>query len=353
MSKHEETILSLLTDPEFVRWVRSPDPALDIYWENWILAHPDKIKCLREAREMIEGLKAGQGDFSAARKYRVLQQILAKETSHTMSLKGKSASVPMTPFLWLIMGQWTKVAAILLLTLMSTFLWSKMVFNPPPLVPIEDARASVITKKTQFGEKLNFKLPDGSSVWLNSGSSLVFPEKFDSLERRVKLLGEGFFEIQKDSSRTFIVESGNLLTEALGTSFNVRYLDPEPPTVSLVSGKVRINHNNLENRFFLEPGQQLHFRKSNQSFEVIPFSLSDILGWKDGLLQFKDASFDEVVDQLERWYGVEINVAGRPSGKWKLSGKYQDQHLDLVLDRMAFIENFEYYIKGKNVNLKF
>ncbi|NHE58265.1 FecR family protein [Cyclobacterium plantarum] len=352
MKMAKDTTFLLLTDPEFVRWVRSPDAELDTYWKNWLLAHPDKIKSVKEAREIINGLKSKQGVLPKNNKYEVLQKILATETPGTGPSSEKNTS-QRDPFFWLIMGQWTKVAAILVFVLVSIFLLSRMAIDPAPLEPADVPKVAMIAKTTQFGEKLNFKLPDGSTVWLNSGSELIFPERFDSLERRVILTGEGFFDVQQDSSSTFRVVSGNLVTEAVGTSFNIKYIDTDQLAVSLVSGKVRINHDSLERGLILQAGQQLSYLDSDRRFEVKPFSTAEITGWREGLLQFSNAGFEEVIRQLERWYGVSISVTGHPSNTWQLSGKYNNQNLDLVLDRMAYIENFEYYISGKNVNLKF
>lgn len=352
MKKAKDTTFLLLTDPEFVRWVKSPDAELDTYWKNWLLAHPDKIMRVKEAREIINGLKSKQGVLPKNNKYEVLQKILASETSGTRPSSEKS-TLPRDPFLWLNMGQWTKVAAILVFVLLSIFLLSKMAIDTVPTESADVPKVAMTVKTTQFGEKLNFKLPDGSTVWLNAGSELIFPERFDSLERRVVLTGEGFFDVQQNSSSPFRVVSGNLITEAVGTSFNIKYIDTDQLAVSLVSGKVRINHDSLERDLILQAGEQLRYKDSDSRFEVKPFSTAEITGWKEGLLQFSNAGFEEVIRQLERWYGVRISVSGHPSNTWQLSGKYNNQNLDLVLDRMAYIENFEYYINGKNVNLKF
>ncbi|WP_163379852.1 FecR family protein [Cyclobacterium sp. SYSU L10401] len=352
MEKQKDITFLLLTDPEFVRWVRKPNGELDTYWKNWMLAHPDKVEQVKKAREIIVGLQLKQTGLENTNKYKVLQQILATEKAET-GTSGKVATLQRNPFFWLLLGQWTKVAAILVLTLMSIFVLSRMSLNPPVVVAPEKPDTPLLTKVTQFGEKLNFKLPDGSSVWLNSGSELIFPEKFDSLERRVSLIGEGFFDVHQDSSRTFRVVSGDLITDAIGTSFNVKYSEKDELAVSLVSGKIKVNHDSLEHGLFLEPGEQLRYRDSSNSFELTSFSPENITGWKDGLLQFTDAGFDEVIGQLERWYGVKISISGKPGHSWRLSGKYKNQNLDLVLDRMAYIEKFEYSIIGKNVNLKF
>lgn len=117
-------------------------------------------------------------------------------------------------FFWFAHDQWTKVAAILFLTLLSTVLLNKISYTPPAQEEYTISVPAPVTKITRFGEKMTIKLPDGSSVWLNSGSELQFPEKFDSLERRVTLPGQGFFEVIPDPDRPFRVETGKIVTEA-------------------------------------------------------------------------------------------------------------------------------------------
>ncbi|WP_162419164.1 FecR family protein [Cyclobacterium roseum] len=352
MQKQDDIFLFLLTNPEFVRWVKKPSPELETYWKNWMLAHPESLGAVKRAREMVAGLRQPSFRPDADAKSRVLQTILVSETISDQQFSEKSIDRTKT-FFWFALDQWTKVAAILFLTLFSTVFFNKMTISPSAqeeeVIPVPE----LVTKVTQFGEKLNIKLPDGSSVWLNSGSELEFPEKFDSLERRVILRGEGFFEVIPDRHRPFRVETGKIVTEALGTSFAINDIVEDKLEISLVSGKVKINHTSTRETVLLNPGEQLRYRNSNQSMEVGSFSVDKILGWKDGVLQFSNAGFEEVINSLERWYGVQITFSGRPDNSWRLSGRYTNQNLDLVLNRMAYIESFDYRIKGKNVHLKF
>lgn len=355
MQKQDEFFLFLLTNPEFVRWVKKPSPELETYWKNWMLAHPESLAPVKRARELLLGLHPSPAVPDTGAKSRVLQAILASDKLPDQQFSEKSNSRSRTENLfWFALDQWTKVAAILFLTLSSTVLLNKMTISSSAqeeedVVPVPE----FVTKVTQFGEKLNIKLPDGSSVWLNSGSELGFPEQFDSLERRVILRGEGFFEVIPDPHRPFRVETEKIVTEALGTSFAINAIVEDQLEISLVSGKVKINHTSTGETVLLNPGEQLRYKNSNQSMEVGSFSVDKILGWKEGVLQFSNAGFEEVIKKLERWYGVQISYSGHPGNSWLLSGRYTNQNLDLVLNRMAYIESFDYSIKGKNVHLKF
>jgi len=352
MDNGEETSLLLLTNPEFVQWVLYPNKELDIYWNNWMHVHPENLSEVKKAREILLGLQHHPLNISQGVKSRVLKNILANDKADQSNYSAYPLSYRERKS-WRTINQWYKVAVILVLTCFSGYLLSKFAVPEKPMEKLVEIQPVVITKATQFGEKLNFKLPDGSSVWLNSGSQLSFPEKFDSLERKVVLLGEGYFEVKKDTSRVFKVVSGDLETEALGTSFNINFLNPQEVLVSLLTGKVKIQSESLAESYLLVPGEQLQYIQTDNHFKISKIATETVIGWKEGLLSFKNAGFEEVVASLERWYGVNIQVSGRPLKTWRLSGKYKNQNLDLVLDRMSFVEYFNYEINGKNIHLKF
>jgi ferric-dicitrate binding protein FerR (iron transport regulator) len=348
MDRKEDLTLLLLTNPEFVKWVKEPNEELDFYWTNWMQAHPGNVKEVKVAREILLGLKEQPQMVSQDVKSRVLQNILAHEQANEIDFQAHRNSHS-----WLTIKQWYKVAVILILTSFTGYLLSQFMTAEPKEQEALVSKPVMLTKTTHFGEKLNFKLPDGSSVWLNSGSQLTFPETFDSLERKVFLLGEGYFEVKKDSSSVFKVVSGNIETAALGTSFNINFFDPNEVFVSLLTGKVEIHSESANKSYLLDPGEQLQYKQTENHFNISEFSDASAIGWREGLLVFENATFDEVVSVLERWYGVEIQVTGKPKKSWALSGKYFNQTLDLVLDRMSFIENFKYEINRKKIHLKF
>lgn len=348
MDKKEDIALLLLTNPEFVKWVKEPTEELDIYWNNWMQAHSEKVMDVKEAREILLGLKGPANNVAGEVKSRVLQNILAHEDANEINFH-----VRRDAHSWLTIKQWYKVAVILVLTSFMGYLLSQFATAESKDKEALVSEPEMLTKATHFGEKLNFKLPDGSSVWLNSGSQLTFPETFDSLERKVYLLGEGYFEVKKDSSRAFKVVSGNIETAALGTSFNIDFFNPNEVFVSLLTGRVEIHSDSANQSYFLDPGEQLQYKQADNHFNITTFSDAETIGWREGLLVFEKAAFKEVIAVLERWYGVEIKVTGKPKKPWALSGRYFNQTLDLVLDRMSFIEYFKYEINGKKIHLNF
>lgn len=352
MNNKENHIDFLLTNPEFVRWVKNPDPDLDSFWQRWLKVHPEAFDEVKLARTIVLGMDFREGSVSAQRKESILNEII--KADHTgIGYERKELTKTISKSLWDRLGQWYKVAAILLVTLSFSFLFllTDRKAQAPQVAHVSDAKW--ITKKTAFGEKLSFNLPDGTAVWLNSGSTLRFPELFDSFNRVVSLVGEAYFEVTPDSMRPFTVESGELITRVLGTNFNINLIHPELHQIALLTGKVSIQHKDTQESFDLTPGQQLSYSVATKSSRLVPFNEMDVLGWKNGVIRFERASFSEVIATLERWYGVEFKVEGVPKERWNLTGSYRNQTLELVLERMAFVEDFTYSIHKKTVNLKF
>src|SRR5690606_25342168 len=117
--------------------------------------------------------------------------------------------------------------------------------------------------------------------------------------------------------------------------------------------RVKVENGLTEENVLLLPGQQLKYSQQSNKTVIGSFGKTQVTGWKSGLLQFANASFEEVREELEKWYGVKISVSGQPSRKWNLTGAYQDQNLELVLKRISYIEQLNFTIKDKSVHIKF
>jgi ferric-dicitrate binding protein FerR (iron transport regulator) len=352
MNRKGSQVSEFLTNPEFVRWVQHPDRELEVYWLKWMEANPGCREELKLAREITQGFHFKHKLPGSATKQDVLANIL--NSGSNIYKLGENSLSPIkqnTSSFWNRFGQGSKVAAILVLAFVFSFMVDHLQNEPAPLEPV--AVVNTIHKATAYGEKLHLKLPDGTQVWLNSGSELQYPEQFDSLERIVHLKGEVFFEVEKGENWPFSVITNDLVTTALGTSFNINNEGTDILSISLVSGKVKVKNDLTRENILLLPGQQLQYSEESRKTVVGSFEESQAIGWKSGLLQFTQASFEEVCEELEKWYGVKINVTGSPSRKWNLSGEYPDQNLAMVLKRISYIEQFGFSVKEKNVHIDF
>ncbi|PWU01148.1 MAG: hypothetical protein C5B52_07780 [Bacteroidetes bacterium] len=151
------------------------------------------------------------------------------------------------------------------------------------------------------GGQFKIRLSDGTTVWLNSKSSLRYPEKFVGPKRAVILEGEAYFEVEKDPAHPFIVSTGAAAIEVLGTHFNVNaYSDNLKTTISLAEGKLRVNQS-----VTLEPGQEAVVDSSG-TISKDNANLESALAWKNGLFDFKNSSLKEIMPQISRWYDATI-----------------------------------------------
>jgi ferric-dicitrate binding protein FerR (iron transport regulator) len=196
-------------------------------------------------------------------------------------------------------------------------------------------------------------------ITLNSGSKVSFRKGLASDKREIVLQGEAFFEVAKDSLRPFIVHTGSISTQALGTSFNINYnLCDTAITVALATGVVKIDkHEPGQQRQIarLAPGQQLSYNKVTQQHEVAPFDSDEVLGWKHGVLSFRQASMKQTIRKLEIWYGVaiEVDTSGMPGEAWNYTGEYDNESLNKVLEGIGFVKDFTYKRTEDKVRIDF
>lgn len=154
------------------------------------------------------------------------------------------------------------------------------------------------------GETFKLILCDGTEVWLNANSKLVYPTAFIERERTVFLEGEAYFKVTKDT-KPFIVKTDYLQTKVLGTEFNVKSYTAEDSHVTLISGKVQVrSHENV--RFVdLEPGKDA-ILLSNGQFEVKEVNSEAYTYWKDGYFYFDELTLADIMKSIGRWYNVNV-----------------------------------------------
>jgi ferric-dicitrate binding protein FerR (iron transport regulator) len=150
-------------------------------------------------------------------------------------------------------------------------------------------------------------LTDGTKVWLNAATSLQFPASFSGKERRVKLSGEAYFEVTKNSLQPFIVETPRQTIEVLGTHFNVNAYEEETATkTTLLEGRVKVATGSSS--AVLKPGQQA--ASGTNAIQVNEADTEEAVAWKNGYFKFNKADIQTIMRQLERWYDVEVEYRG-------------------------------------------
>ncbi|MDR1200148.1 MAG: FecR domain-containing protein [Tannerellaceae bacterium] len=190
------------------------------------------------------------------------------------------------------------VAAILLL-IGSSYLFSLYQSNYPD--------TSLLHINVPAGSRTSVTLPDGSFVWLNSNTTLSYPNLFSGKKRTVELDGEAYFEVVKDDKKAFIVKTDNRSVEVLGTTFNVEaYAKDTVFKVSLFTGKVKIyTDDKASDCVYLNPGEAVEL--TNHAFRIKPANTNSSR-WKDGLIILDNNSFDEIMRLFEKYYNLEIII---------------------------------------------
>jgi transmembrane sensor len=239
---------------------------------------------------------------------------------------------------------YTKLAATItiFITVSLFFILNKI---SSPNIEVIAIETTVITKATNWGEKLLVYLPDQSIVRLNSGSSISFPSSFGDEQREVQLSGEAFFQVTKDFNRVFKVKSSSIVTSVLGTSFNIN--THNNVTVSLLEGKVKLEDSG-NGAIILDPGDAATY--TGQKFVVSKINESS-LAWRHGIIQFDQTSLSNVLERLEYWYGVKIDVGKNIDLEQTISGNFPNQNLKNILDGLCFSVGCKFEIKDKSVNI--
>lgn len=237
----------------------------------------------------------------------------------------------------------------------------------------------VVTRK---GTKSKLLLPDGTKVWLNSDSRLYYAENFSGAQREVRLEGEAFFDVVKDSKRPFIVKTSGIKIRVLGTAFNVKSY-PQEPTIeaTLVRGLIEVEKNNqpAAPRIKLHPNEKLVFNKADGagakkdnavkdiasvktpvvqplpriSITTLPENITDSsrmeTSWVFGKLLFEGDTFSELAAKMERWFNVRIIFKNNKVANYRFRGVFENENIVEALQALQLTASFHFKITGNDV----
>lgn len=167
------------------------------------------------------------------------------------------------------------------------------------------------------GQSFEVILCDGSKVWLNANSRLIYPTAFIEKERIVYLEGEAYFKVSPNKEQPFIVKTQTLQTRVLGTEFNVRSYSPEDSHVVLINGKVEVSNIKGGAYTTITPGEDAHLQ-SDGNFILTEVNLDSYIYWKDGFFYFDDVTLLDIMQNLGRWYNVSIEFRNKEAMDFKM-----------------------------------
>lgn len=243
-----------------------------------------------------------------------------------------------------ILSVMTRVAAILLLPVLLLLLYT----NLPSKTQYAE-NSNDLTIEAPVGSRIQMELGDGTKVWLNHNSKLIYPYRFQGKNRKVFLTGEACFEVAHNKEVPFIVETNRLEVKATGTTFNVNaYPDDDVIETTLIEGKV-IVYEKSSNREIkaMSPDEYLKFDIKNNTFTVKSGNTAKYIAWKSGLLVFKNDPIIDIAKRLERWYNVKIEFTNEKVKELTYTATFADETLPQVLELMALATPVSYRLIPK------
>ncbi|MEW6196105.1 MAG: FecR domain-containing protein [Bacteroidota bacterium] len=200
---------------------------------------------------------------------------------------------------------------------------------------------------TAPGQKSFITLIDGTKITLNAESQLLYPISFVNNERTVELVGEAYFEVAHDPEKPFKVITNNVVTTALGTTFDVKaYPNEKSIIVSLVEGKVKVE--NRENELILTPMEQLKYELTSKSMVMNNFDLIQTVGWKDNILVFKEEPLEEILIVLKRTFGVDVELSDPTITNVKINANFENESFWTIINTLKSFTKLEYKTISEN-----
>jgi ferric-dicitrate binding protein FerR (iron transport regulator) len=306
-------------------------------FSNWLLQDPDNLDLYIEIKNIWHAPLSKRLNFDDTHAKIKLNKAI-KKGRRKIQLHTYSRAI---------------AAASILLIVVGTFTYQYL--KAPRQADPQEKTIHFITKHSKLGEQLRVTLPDASVVRLNAGSSIRFPEKFDTDKRQITLSGEAFFEVTKDPNRPFEVKTNNITTTVLGTSFNIKAFGQEQATVTVATGKVEVETKNGDStdKLLLLPNQQVVYNKKENHFKMEEVDSRHYFEWTSGTIRFNNDPLEEVVKILERWYNVKIQLDKHIKKSMRIQGSYTDKKLYIILDGLGYIYNLDcHYINDNTIVIK-
>lgn len=354
-----------IEDPQFINWVFRPDEETEDYFVRYLEKYPEEKNDLLKLRKELRLLSFPPEMFSKERKDQLFkltltQMLQSRKPKRVVKLPVSLLKYAAILVLGMAAGTWFFVnqnAQSIDLKLTED-LFLKNANQNPTLFLADGSRHAISGKEiafdfsvpgnvavngesiasssdnnekpdvlvVPFGKKARVKLSDGSLIWVNAGSRIIFPNRFAAKKREIYLIGEAYFEVARDQSKPFLVKTSTVTIQVLGTSFNVSsYPDDDFVSAVLKEGKIRIEENDsriYDSAVNLTPNQMAVFRKDGNGIHVLQTNPENYTLWKDGILKFEDEEINQLITKVERYYNISIELNNPKIGKERITGKF-------------------------------
>lgn len=372
----------IIENPLFFKWIFHPSSEIEAYWKHYLESNPKHAEKIIELKSQIEiYLKYEEKKLTETEK-----RALAKRIVRMLELTGRKQNrirfihatmrYAATAILFFLIGgslvylymerRQPQIAVeniSLPVSLQEPMLFlgdrkqialnrgesqleyssdGKIVVNQENTIESDDKNTVPVmnTLVIPYGSRSRIALADGTKVWLNAGSRLIYPSRFVDATREVFLSGEAFFDVTENEKQPFVVKTADVLVEVLGTEFNVTaYPEDSNVLTVLASGEVKIKGalNADESReVTLKPGQLGNFDREGMETSVYEVNVDEYTLWTEGLFYFSNTDLNRITKKLERFYNVQFHFNDPFQSGMKVSGK-----LDVSKDRSEVFHYLE------------
>ena len=337
-----------------INWIDKSEQNEEYYLE--LMESVIVEKMTRKTPDVVISNEEKRDAFAA-----ILSRINGFNVAHTLPFAEKG----MRKMKWLVSLSACAVILLCASVILNYFQYSKNRLLDTELdSAIENATVAVATIVnneqtfyTENGVKAKIMLPDSSVVWLNSGSSITYPQTFANDERLVKFSGEGYFEVRKNEAAPMIVTTPRgMKVTVLGTKFHIcSYEDDAEEQATLFSGKINISRV-IDNKVIvkekeMKPLESVNFSLANKAVLVTDSDTTKKIAWKNGVLLFEKAPLIEVIKKLERWHGVDVIVKDSTILKHSFTAKFSSESVVQIMELLRFTTPVDFKIENNKVFL--
>lgn len=363
MDKYKNyTVEDFLADDYFIQWLNDPEEEHEAFWTEFVAKYPKQRLNVEQAKFIVSMFQHEQEKLSLDETYDIWNDVVR---SNKRSKVGR----------W---GKWMRYAAIMVLVFVSGAVSfyvyettrevhyelsevndpnqgeAKIVLSDGTEISLEKNESEItydsfgsqlvvnndtITQSRNegkelmnkviipYGKKSMIMLSDGTKVWLNAGSQLVYPSVFLRNKREVILVGEAYFDVAKNQDKPFFVRTAELNVRVLGTKFDVSaYPEDDFVSTTLEEGSVglEIKGKGLlaeDKQILLTPNQKISLNKATRETTVRVVDVSMYTSWKEGILKSESEDLIRLIKKIERYYNIEISLKDPLVAGYKISGK--------------------------------
>ena len=319
----------------FIAYYLKTDEQAVAFWKDWISRHPEKLDEIYNAEHLLSKLtfrldeQELQDEFTKFDVFLNINKptIIAFEPEYSKQITVKKGALLAVLFL--------------VFSFSGYFVYEKLRQAP-----------TYITYHNGDGKVSQFSLSDGSKVTLSSNSTLKHPKLFKGGTREVELDGEGFFEVTKDKTKPFSVMANGLKTTVLGTKFNIlAYKNQSTIQVALIEGKVEVQTAAGRDKLLLNSSEMATFNIEKGNLVRSSFNAKKITAWRNGIVVFDHASFEEVAIKLKNIYGVVL-VNNTKQNNWSYSGEFEKIDYLTIIKSICFARKINYTQNNQTITLK-